>query len=86
MISQDLKILQYPAKPSECALYPVLVWRIYAPFLGFNDSTAGSVHASGRVSFTLNSHCRAFTWDALTSFPHPALRSASQQFRGETGF
>jgi hypothetical protein len=45
----------------------------------------GARKRKGQVHFG-HSLSRTVAREGLTSFPHPALRSASQKFRGETGF
>lgn len=45
----------------------------------------GARKRKGQVHFG-HSLLRTVTREALTSFPRPALRSAAQRFRGETGF
>lgn len=45
----------------------------------------GARKRKGQVHFG-HSLSRAVAREAITSFPRPALRSASQRFRGETGF
>jgi hypothetical protein len=45
----------------------------------------GARKRRGQVHFG-HSLSRTVTREAITSFPRPALRSASQRFRGETGF
>jgi hypothetical protein len=45
----------------------------------------GARKRKGQVHFG-HSLSRSITREAITSFPRPALRSATQRFRGETGF
>lgn len=45
----------------------------------------GARKRKGQVHF-IHSLSRSITKEAITSFPRPALRSALQRFRGETGF
>jgi hypothetical protein len=45
----------------------------------------GARKRKGQVHF-IHSLSRSITREAITSFPRPALRSAFQRFRGETGF
>jgi hypothetical protein len=45
----------------------------------------GARKRKGQAHFG-HSISRSITQEAITSFPRPALRSASQRFRGETGF